>query len=204
MDPGQYPESAEKYGLWDVPKTYLHMYPEGQIEMDWDQPLERFDGMTAYEVTKFIGFPAHVSQYWDFAWYTAGFETSKEVPKCGPREYGLFRTTVGEDVEKNDFFENVTSHKVLLEEEARQEAERQEQERLEQERLEQERREAEAIAESQEQAMKEQQALAQEQARQEEAARTRTRLLIGSGVAVIVLVFLVIYLVIRRNRGKKK
>ena len=58
-DPAQYPESAEKYGLWDVPKTYLHLYPQNQIYLDWDQPLESFGGMTAFEVTKKLGYPCH-------------------------------------------------------------------------------------------------------------------------------------------------
>lgn len=109
-DPTQYPESAEKYGVWDVPKTYLHLYPENQIVVDWDIPLSKFGGMTAYEVTKNIGFPCHVSQVNGFLWYMAGADTAKEVQKYSPCEYGLYRSTVGPDVEKNNFFENMTTY----------------------------------------------------------------------------------------------
>lgn len=109
-DPTRYPESAEKYGVWDVPKTYLHLYPENQIVVDWDIPLSKFGGMTAYEVTKNIGFPCHVSQVNGFLWYMAGADTAKEVQKYSPCEYGLYRSTVGPDVEKNNFFENMTTY----------------------------------------------------------------------------------------------
>lgn len=133
MDPGYFPDSAEKYGVWDVPKTYLHLYEENPIVMDWDQPLERFDGLTAFQVTKNLGFTCHVSQYWDFAWYMSGCDLATQVPKYSPCEYGLFRSTVGDDVQKNDFFENVLTY----DQEARK-AEQEEQARLEAERLAQE------------------------------------------------------------------
>lgn len=142
-DPDQFPKSAEAYGTWDVPKTYLHLYPENQMVMDWDQPLSSFDGMTAYEVSKDLGFICHLSQYRDFAWYIAGMKTAAQIPKYNPREFGLYRTTVGLDVEKNDFFENVTTYaqdaQLRAEEEARQlEAQRQAEEaqRIAQEELE--------------------------------------------------------------------
>lgn len=109
-DPQQYPEIAEKYGVWDVPKTYLHLWPENEIVMDWDKPLKAFDGQTAFQVTKYRGFPCHASQYNDFAWYIAPFETAASVEKYNPCYYGLYRSTVGPDVQKQDFFENVKTH----------------------------------------------------------------------------------------------
>ena len=131
-DASQFPASAEQYGTWDVPKTYLHLYPENRILMDWDIPLESFDGMTAFEVTKNLGFPCHVSQQSYYSWYFAGMDTASEITEYSPREFGLYRSTVGEDIQKNDFFENVTTHgedalleaKRQAEEEARLEAER--------------------------------------------------------------------------------
>jgi len=127
MDPETFPDLAEKYGVWDVPKTYLHLYPENPIIMDWDQPMESFDGMTPYQVTKKIGFPCHVSQTVELGWYMAGADTAAEVKQYSPCEYGLFRSTVGDDVQKNDFFENVTTYREdreKAEEEARLEEER--------------------------------------------------------------------------------
>ena len=109
-DPALFPESAEAYGVWDVPKTYLHLFPENPIVMDWDQPLGSFDGMTAYEVTKKLGFPRHVSQQTYYSWYFSGKDTAAEITQYSPCEFGLYRSTVGEDVQKNDFLENVTTY----------------------------------------------------------------------------------------------
>ena len=33
MDASAYPESAETYGIWDVPKTYIHLYEENPIRL---------------------------------------------------------------------------------------------------------------------------------------------------------------------------
>lgn len=77
------------WGVWDTPKTYLHLYPENQIVMDWDQPLERFGGKTAAEMAA-EGYACHASQqgYWF------------SVKQSGPydcRKFGLWRSTVGPD-----------------------------------------------------------------------------------------------------------
>lgn len=92
------PASAQEYGVWDVPKTYLHLWAENQVVMDWDQPLSRFDGKTAFEMAV-EGFSHHASQQTYFA-----------VEQWGPydcRLFGLARTTVGPDVAGGDFFENI-------------------------------------------------------------------------------------------------
>lgn len=109
-DPEQFPASAERYGIWDVPKTYLHLYPENRINMDWDIPLESFGGMTAFEVTKQLGFLCHVSQQTYYSWYFQGKDAASEITQYSPCEFGLYRTTVGRDVYKNDFFEHMTTH----------------------------------------------------------------------------------------------
>lgn len=109
-DPEQFPESAERYGCWDVPKTYLHLYPENEIWMDWDVPLESFAGMTAFEVTKKLGFPCHVSQQSYYSWYFRGMDSAADISLYSPCAFGLYRSTVGADVQKKDFFENVTTY----------------------------------------------------------------------------------------------
>lgn len=108
-DPEYHKESYELYGSWDVPKTYLHLWKENQIVMDWDVPLSKFDGLTAYEVSK-LGYNEHKSQHW--TWFTKwfmgeGINKAKDIKTYSPCEYGLYRSTVGEDNLKNDFFENV-------------------------------------------------------------------------------------------------
>ncbi|HOA32517.1 MAG: PIG-L family deacetylase [Clostridia bacterium] len=115
-DPEYHKETYDKYGLWDVPKTYLHLWEENRIVMDWDVPLSKFGGLTAYEVSK-LGYNEHKSQHgtWFTKWFMGvynGKERNKasDIAEYSPCEYGLYRSTVGEDVLKNDFFENVEPH----------------------------------------------------------------------------------------------
>lgn len=110
-EPDAFPELDEKYGTWLVPKTYLHLYPDNPITMDWDIPLAAFDGMTAYEVSKQKGFPCHASQMEDFAWYFRGADRASDVEKYSPCQYGLYQTTVGEDTGQGDFFEHLEEYR---------------------------------------------------------------------------------------------
>ena len=194
-----YPESASAYGVWDVPKTYIHLYKTNPIVIDYDQPLEAFNGKTAFQVTQDYGFPCHESQQgFMFTPWLYGSGCTKEnktitkvtqITKYNPAEFGLYRSTVGEDVQKNDFMENITSYaeQERLEQE-RLEAERLEQERLEQERLEQERLEAERLEQERLEAERlEAERLAAEQARQ--------KLIKDITTAVIVLTVLLIALI---------
>ena len=99
-----YPDSAEKYGTWDVPKTYLHLYAENPVTMNWDVQLDKFGNKTAYEVA-LESFNIYNSQ-------TANYTVHKEgggVYDC--HAFGLYRTTVGADTGKNDFMENITPYR---------------------------------------------------------------------------------------------
>lgn len=112
-----FPNSAEQYGVWEVPKTYLHLFPENQIVLDWDQPLERFGGKTAFEVTK-EGFLCHASQQytWFRRWLNGNhgeITLASQIKTHSPCVYGLFRSLVGEDLMKNDFFENQMSYEEI-------------------------------------------------------------------------------------------
>lgn len=173
-DPTAFPEVAEKYGVWDVPKTYLHLYDKNQIVIDYDQPLDSWGGMTAFQVTQEYGFPCHKSQLW--TWFSGWIYGKKdEIKKAtqiktyNPCYFGLYRSTVGEDVLKNDFMENIVPYAQLEQQEAErleqeQEQQRQEAERLEQERLEAERLEQEQLeAQRQEAERLEQEKLSQQQ-----------------------------------------
>ena len=218
-DETQFPELADKYGLWDVPKTYLHLYEENPIVLDYDQPLTAFDGMTAFEVSQKLGYPCHKSQ--QFTWFTRWINgrnkeitLATQIDTYNPCLFGLYRSTVGEDVQKNDFLENITTYeeqeRIEQErlEQARLEQERLEQERLEQERLEQERLEQERL----EQERLEQERLEQEQAREQEAAandrRNRMFAFILLGVLVVALIGLVVKARLdarkRRRRRRRK
>lgn len=99
-DPKKYPESAKEYGTWDVPKCYIHLYKENTLDMDWRVPLSAFGGKTAFDVAE-EAFRCHVSQQ----------NTDYHVEDWGPYDnslFGLVRSLVGDDTEKNDFFENIT------------------------------------------------------------------------------------------------
>ena len=198
-DPAQYPESAEKYGTWDIPKTYLHLYEENPIELNYDTPLDSFDGMTALEVTQKLGYPCHESQ--QYTWFTQWLNwvnmavggtpvtSATQIAKYNPCKFGLYRSTVGTDVQKNDFLENIVTYA--------------EQERIEQERLEQERLEAERLeAEKAEQERLEAERLEQERLEQERleaerlaAEQAKQKLIKDITTAVIVLTVLLVALI---------
>ena len=98
-DEKKYPDSAKEYGCWDVPKCYLHLYPENQIDMDWQQPLEAFGGKTAFEIAE-AAFRCHRSQQ----------STDYRVKDSGPTDcslFGLYRSLVGPDEAMDDFFEHL-------------------------------------------------------------------------------------------------
>ena len=101
-DAANYPESAALYGTWDTPKTYLHLYgePGEQTILDYEMPLDAFDGMTAFEVAE-AAYALHESQqHLHFRVYGSESEYDSHV-------FGLYRTLVGADEEKDDLMENL-------------------------------------------------------------------------------------------------
>jgi len=97
-DPDRYPESYRRYGAWQVKKLYHHLYKENPIVMDWETPLESLNGYSPLKVAQ-IGMNEHASQLKYYAVKSHGtYDNSK---------FGLYFTTVGEDVEKNDFLEHI-------------------------------------------------------------------------------------------------
>ncbi len=109
-DASQYPDSAGKYGAWDVPKTYYHLYGEKKIEIDDRIPLDDFAGRTALQVAK-DAYKCHQSQQWMWYYVSDGMDEDGnpdgyEYP-CNA--FGLFRTLVGDDT-GNDVMENITPY----------------------------------------------------------------------------------------------
>lgn len=112
--------TAREYGIWQAPKLYLHLYQENAIVMNYDMPLEHFDGKTAYEVSK-IGYSYHKSQ--QYTWFTKwlkgsnnSYTSASQIPTYNPTNFGLYYTSVGVDVEKNDMFENINKSQFRPEE----------------------------------------------------------------------------------------
>ena len=97
-DPTQYPESAEVYGAWQVKKLYHHLYEENQIMMDWETKLDSLNGYSPLQVAQ-LGFKEHSSQ--------DKYYNVKSHSKYDNAKFGLYYTTVGQDVEKKDFLENI-------------------------------------------------------------------------------------------------
>ncbi len=215
-DPTAFPEVAEKYGVWDVPKTYLHLYEKNQVVIDYDTPLESWDGLTAFQATQKYGFTCHKSQHW--TWFNRWiYGRNKEITKASqietynPCEFGLYHSTVGDDIQKNDFMENIVSYaeqerlaqERLEQERLEQEQQRQEEERKEQERLEQERKEQERL----EQERHEKEQLAQKEQLQQELQRReqikKILLLVCMGILVVLVISLVV-LLIKLSQQKRR
>ena len=113
-DPASDPATVSLYGEWNVPKLYLHLYPENQITLNWDFPLDAFGGQTAFQVSQ-QGFLCHLSQtnsIFDNWMFGANKEITQasQITQYSPCLYGLARSTVGADMNKNDFFENITTY----------------------------------------------------------------------------------------------
>lgn len=104
VDPSQFPESATEMGVWQIMKLYLHLYNENIIIMDWNQPLNAYSGKTALDMAK-VGYSCDKSQ---LKYHRQVSDTNKY--SCAL--FGLAYTSVGPDISKNDFLENIP-HKCL-------------------------------------------------------------------------------------------
>ncbi len=99
-DPAISTQSAEQYGTWTPKKLYIHLYEDNALLMDvYDDPEAGINGLSMTQIAT-IGYSKHVSQQNYYTMEVHGV-------KYDNRKYGLAFTTVGEDVEKNDFFENI-------------------------------------------------------------------------------------------------
>ncbi len=101
-DPDAYPESAEQYGVWQVKKLYMHMATEKPIKIDVDTPLQSFGGKTAYELSV-----EGITLWHSYDGGDKGLINAVKSRKYAPCDYGLVFSTVGDDVQKNDFLENI-------------------------------------------------------------------------------------------------
>ena len=103
-DPERFPESAETYGVWDTPKTYLHNYA-GAGDYTWLNYEERSPALgwrTPFEVAQ-DAYRQHVSQQRWVGFYVYGFGHPYDSHR-----FGLYRSLVGEDEARNDLMEHVS------------------------------------------------------------------------------------------------
>jgi len=110
-DEDSYPDSVSKYGTWDVPKTYFHLYPEKTIELDARKPLTSFGGKTELEVAK-LAYLEHQSQQWCWFYVSDGYddEGNPDGYEYSCTRYGLYRSLVGDDFSGNDILDNITTY----------------------------------------------------------------------------------------------
>ena len=110
-DEDQYTDSTVAYGTWEVKKLYRHLWPENQITFDWTVPLTSMGGATGIELADSAFELFHKTQE------TSGQSVGTTGVEYDNTLFGLVHTTVGEDVEKNDFLENIDlSGKPVVEE----------------------------------------------------------------------------------------
>lgn len=84
----EYRDSAKEYGEWEVPKLYLHGYGENTLQMDWGGSLDVAE-----------------SAFSHYTWLQNRSISTGGAYDC--QKFGLFRTTVGDDVKKDNLFENI-------------------------------------------------------------------------------------------------
>lgn len=109
-DPEQFPESAEKYGVWDTPKTYLHEYgdEEAMTVLNYEEPSEALGGLTPFQAAQ-EAYKMHLTQQqWaEFFVYDYGMPHDSHL-------FGLYRSLVGPDEDRNDLMENVSREQYPL------------------------------------------------------------------------------------------
>lgn len=201
-DLSQYPESAG-YGAWRPEKTYLHLYEENPLVMDWDTPYESLGGKTPFQVTQ-DGFACHKSQHWTWFYdWIYGSDASpitkaSEILHYSPCEYGLFDTQVGPDMTGGDMFENVETYAQRRARAAEEEAARLQ--------AEEEARQAAAEEAARLQAEEEAQRAAAEEEAQRAAAEGTKQALLWTALAALcaVCALLIAWLLLKRRRKRRR
>ena len=99
-DPEAFPESAEKYGIFNVQKCYVHLWEENQIIVKWeDMKLSQINNKSAMRMAD-EGYRENKSQ--------CIYYSDPSYGQYDCRNFGLAFTTVGYDTPgKNDMFEHI-------------------------------------------------------------------------------------------------
>ena len=97
---------------WSPKKVYFHSSNNTGLYLDIDTPLDYFDGKTAFNVSQ-DSFRFHATQLhsgWLYDWIYGSddsIHSSKQITKYSPNYYTLYYSSVGEDKDNNDLFENI-------------------------------------------------------------------------------------------------
>ncbi len=97
-----YADSYEEYGAWSVSKMYAHLYDkQNRLYLPFDEALDCYGGRSPMDMA-YGAFNKYQSELGN-KYYSLDMDGKTYDKTC----YGLYFTRVGEDVLKNDFFENV-------------------------------------------------------------------------------------------------
>ena len=97
----QFTELTVAHGTWAVKKFYRHLWKENQIRFDWSVPLTSMNGAASIDLADEAYTLYHKTQE------TSGYSVAETGVEYDNTLFGLVYTTVGEDVNKNDFLENI-------------------------------------------------------------------------------------------------
>ena len=88
------------FGNWQLKKLYLHLYGSNRTVLDYDQPLDLFNGKTAEQMAEAAyGLQTYQNKKHASAQLGEGIYDGSS--------FGLYFSTVGEDVTMNDLFEHL-------------------------------------------------------------------------------------------------
>ena len=90
-------------------KIYLHLYDENPIIMNYDIPLKKYDGKTAFQVSM-EGLSKHKSQLKPNWGKWLKYNSASEVPEYNPKYLGLYFSSVGYKNIDNDMFYNIPNN----------------------------------------------------------------------------------------------
>ena len=103
-DPDQFPDSAERYGVWDTPKTYLHNYgdPDEYTWLSYERISPALGWKTPFQTAQ-EAYLQHVTQQQWVGFYVYSFGHPYDSHRLG-----LYRSLVGPDEEHDDLLEHVS------------------------------------------------------------------------------------------------
>ncbi len=97
-------QNGERDG-WEPKKFYMHLYGDDYTVMDWEQPLATQKGLSAVSTIRNAFF------YYKTQEDTSNKNQKPQILTTGVKYknncFGLVKSSVGEDAEKNDFLENI-------------------------------------------------------------------------------------------------
>lgn len=104
--------TSSNYDVYNPPKVYLHQNQCSSFYLDIDVELKHFNGRTAFQVSQdaFMYHGSQVNSGWLKNWF---YGNNKEITKSTqlnsylPNCYKLIHSSVGEDNDNNDLFENI-------------------------------------------------------------------------------------------------